>query len=91
MDVDKELNSLHAETLAFGAILAYVFDRLARSDPALKSAISAGFDDAANFVEDFAIKRGKSASPEHTVKALRVVEDLRAATFGKQQKPGGIV
>ena len=91
MDVNSEINSLHAETLAFGALLSFVMDRLAKSDPALKSAISLGFDDAANFVENFAIKLGKSASPEHTVSFPRVVENLRTATFGKQDKPRGIV
>jgi hypothetical protein len=53
----------------------------------LAEAITRGFDDAANSVEDLAIRIGKSASPEQTVKALRIVEEIRTATLGNKNKP----
>ena len=87
MDHDKEINDHSAQLLALTAVLAFVFGKIAQADPKLLSAISLGLDDAANFVENFAIKTGKTASPEHTVKAIRVVEEIRAATLGNQSKP----
>jgi hypothetical protein len=85
--VKKELDSLAAETLALTAIIGFVFRRLGDGDPNLAVAIASGFDDAANFVEHVAIKAGKAASPDHTVKALRVVEEIRAAAVGNHGKP----
>jgi hypothetical protein len=45
----------------------------------LRAIVAAVFDDAASQAEDFAIKLGKSALPDHTVKAIKIVEQLRAA------------
>ena len=42
-------------------------------------------------VEDVSFKLGKAASSGHTVKALAIVEDLRAATFGNNDKPKHVV
>jgi hypothetical protein len=85
--VKKEIESLAAETLAFGAILAMVFHKLSRVNPTIAAAISSGFDDAAGFVESTAMKRGKSTPPQYVVEALRIVEQLRVASLGNQQKP----
>jgi hypothetical protein len=87
MDYEKEIASLHGETLAFGSILSFVLARIIEADPKMLPIIAAGFDDAANFVENFAIKLGKAASPEHTIKALRGVEELRAATIRDHNQP----
>jgi len=57
------------------------------ADAALDGAIAAGLNDAANQVEDIAIHLGKTVSPEHTVKAIRIVEELRTAVLGNQDKP----
>jgi hypothetical protein len=87
MDYEKEIASLHGETLAFGAIISFVLARIIQADPKMRAVIAAGFDDAANFVENFAIKAGKAASPDHTIKALRGVEELRTATIGDRGEP----
>jgi hypothetical protein len=89
MDHDAEINGLSAETLAIQVVLAHILDRVARIDPRFAHAIKTGFDNAANDVENIAIKFGKAAAPGHTVKALAIVESLRAATFGNQEKPRG--
>ncbi|MEH2534415.1 hypothetical protein V1277_006289 [Bradyrhizobium sp. AZCC 1588] len=87
MKHDAEIIALSAETLAMQAVLAHVLDRVARVDPRLAHAIKTGFDNAANEVEHMAIKFGKAADPGHTVKAIAIVEGLRAATLGNQEKP----
>jgi hypothetical protein len=81
--VKKEIENLAAETLAIGAILAMVFRKLGRVNPAIAAAISSGFDDATSFVENTAMKRRKPTPPP----ALRIVEQLRAASLGNRQKP----
>jgi hypothetical protein len=85
--VKKEIESLAAETFAVEAILTMVFYRLGRVNPAIAAAISSGFDDAASFIETTAIKRGKTATPQYVVEALRIVEQLRTASLDNQQKP----
>jgi hypothetical protein len=49
--------------------------------------LSQMFDHSAKDMEDLAIKLGKSADPKHTVKAIRVVEELRAVVLGNKVKP----
>jgi hypothetical protein len=87
----REIRSIHAEMLAFNAIVTQVLYRVLQTDHKLADAISLGFDDAARLVEDIAIKAGKSVPPDHLVKALRVVEELRTATLGNSAKPKHIV
>jgi hypothetical protein len=87
--VKQEIESLYAETLALQTILVKVLGRLRAVDPALAAANAAGLDDAADHVEHIAIRLGEAASPEHTVKALRIVEELRTAILGDQHKPRG--
>jgi hypothetical protein len=86
-----EIDSLAAETLALSATLIHVLGRLIDSNPKLWIPISLGFDDAARYMEDHAIKLGKtslsSTSTHHAVKALRTVEDLRTATIGNRTQP----
>jgi hypothetical protein len=87
--IEQQIESLHAETLAFQVILTNVLSRLRAIDPGLASAITVGLNDSANQAEDLAIRFGKTASPEHTVKAIRIVEELRTAVLGNQDKPRG--
>ena len=75
-----EIESLHAETLAFNYMFTCVLRRMAEIDADLAKAIAKGFDDAANSVENLTIRLGKSASPKHTVKAIRKSEPQRSAT-----------
>jgi hypothetical protein len=87
MDTDEQIYSLHGETLAIQAVLAQVLYELKSLDPRFPDAIARGFDLAARFVEDRAIEAGETSPPEHLVKALRVVEELRTASLGRHNKP----
>jgi hypothetical protein len=84
MDHEKEILALSAETLA----LSYgnVLSKLARI-PALRPAIVEGFNQSADVADSVAIQFGKSASPDHAVKAIRIVEELRAMVLGDEGKP----
>jgi hypothetical protein len=89
MNEDKlkaELDSLHAETLALQTILITLLIRMLAT-PHLGPIVSPSLDEAANRIEDFAIMMGERASPGHVVKALEIVEQLRAATVGDGPKP----
>ena len=90
MTAKAEIESLAAETLALTAILTKVLSQLRQLSPALDGAIGRALDDAACTVEDNAIRLGKSASPEHTVKAILIVEKMREA-LGHHSKPKGVV
>jgi hypothetical protein len=83
-----EVQSLAGETLAIQAMLFGILPRLAALSPEIRAALGVGFDDAANFVENLAIKFGDKASPAHVTKALQIVEGMRASTLGKPKKPG---
>jgi hypothetical protein len=51
MDTEKEINSLAAETLAYGIILGNVLSKLALI-PSLRSAIEKGFDQSTNVAHE---------------------------------------
>jgi hypothetical protein len=87
MNYDLEINSLSGETLAIQGVLASVLCEIAKIDSRFYDAIKLGMDNAASKIEDIAIRLGKAASPEHSVKAIRVVEELRTATLGNPDKP----
>lgn len=89
--MELAINSLSAETMALQAAVVGVCAALIQQEGSLATPISNGLDAAARFVEDVAIATGKRARPEHTVKAVRVVEELRAAIFGDKAKPRHIV
>jgi hypothetical protein len=91
IDPIYEVHALAGETLALQAILFGILPRLAALSPESRAAITAGFDDAANFVEHIALKLGDQAHPAHAAKALEIVEGMRANTLGKPQKPKNIV
>jgi hypothetical protein len=83
----QEIIALSAETHALQSILVHVLGRLAVKDAAIAEAIRLGFDDAASSTENTAIKFGKTASSDHLVKAIAIIEELRAATLGNPDKP----
>ena len=91
MDTDHEINSLSGETLAIQWILSQVLQELRLLDPRFTDAIARGFDRAARHVEDLAIQAGETVPPEHLVKALRIVEELRTASIGRHDKPRHVV
>jgi hypothetical protein len=76
-----DLTTLRAETFAIQAILTNVLFELKMLDPVLAEAITRGFDNAANQIENSAIETGQPASSELLIKALRIIEGLRTATL----------
>jgi hypothetical protein len=87
MDVEKEIHTLTAETLALMAIFARVIGNLADSSAEMHAAIAGGFDDAAGMVEHLVIALGKESPPSRGVRALEIVEILRTASLGDQNQP----
>ena len=87
MDYEKQINSLAGETLALQMIVASLCDRLCEVSPHIFQAIATAFEDAAGHAENVAISFGKSAAPEHTLKALRIVEEIRAVAVRDRQQP----
>jgi hypothetical protein len=97
MDRDKgiaslgaEILSLAAETLALQAVCTQVLLQLRQQSPSLDLAVRRAIDEAASQLEHHAIRLGKAARPEYTIKALRIVEKLREA-LGYKDKPRGLV
>jgi len=52
-------------------------------NPRLKTPIALGFDDAARHC----IKLGETSSSGHIHEALRIIEQMRAATISDREKP----
>jgi hypothetical protein len=86
MDFEKEIRSVSAETLAYGIILGNVLSKLA-GNPSLRLPIVEGLNQAADVAGIVAMQFGKSVSPDHTLKALRIVEEMRALVLGVEGKP----
>ncbi|WOH53209.1 hypothetical protein [Bradyrhizobium sp. sBnM-33] len=85
MDYEEEINALHAETLAMSIIIGQILSKLA-TNPLLRPSIVEGFNQAAEVADSVAIRFGKSASPEHTVKTIRIIEEIRTAVLGNEGK-----
>jgi hypothetical protein len=81
-----KLMAIHAETLAIQAVLTNVLYELKLLDPILADAVARGFDNAAIQIKNFAIQSGETASPEHLIKALGIIEDLRTASLGRHEE-----
>jgi hypothetical protein len=90
MDPLYEVHALAGETLALQAVLFGILPRLAAVSPEIKVALSAGFDDAANLVEQIALKFVDQIHPAHAARALKIVEGIRSNTLCEPQKLGNI-
>jgi hypothetical protein len=90
MDSEKEIRALAAETLAFSIILGSILSKLAK-DSSLRAAIVEGFNQAADVADSVAVRFGNTASPEHTLKALSIIEEMRAMVLGDERKPKNLV
>lgn len=91
MDIEGEVYSLNGEVLALNLVVGNVLRNISYISPQIADAIKLGFEEAASQAELIAISNGPTASPEHTIKAGRIVEGLRAAVFGSQPKPSGVI
>ena len=80
-DLRFEIERLSGETLALQTILFWLLFHIERKAP---EPIKSAFDDAANLVEAQAIEKGRSASPEHLVKALEIIEQFRASIIRRK-------
>ena len=87
MDQEYEIRTLAVETLAIQMILVNVLRQIGAADPSTRNAIAAGLNEAANTVEHVAITLGKTAKPEHTTRALQIVEQIRTAVLGDESEP----
>ncbi|WP_315740091.1 hypothetical protein [Bradyrhizobium sp. SZCCHNR1093] len=86
MDTEKEIHSLSAETLALSIVVGNVLSKLALN-PTLRQAIAEGFDQSADVAQTLTEHFGASASPDHTVKTIKIVEELRQMVLGKEGPP----
>jgi hypothetical protein len=83
MSVKGDTRALAAEMLAVKTVMAHVLGRIDQLDPVLAEAVRAGFEDAANQIRKTAAKSHTKVTSEQAIKALAIIEDLRAATFSK--------
>jgi hypothetical protein len=86
-DVEREIHALAAQNLALQFVMLQALHRLSKLNSDNSEAIALAFEDAAGIVGSMAIHFGKAASPEHTVKALLIVEEMRVMVLGNQGKP----
>jgi hypothetical protein len=84
MDQNREINLLAGEAIAMQWILTQVLSRLCQVHPTIRDAITLGFDDAANGINEAISRSGKGPAPDHVVQAARTLRDLRAATLGNE-------
>jgi hypothetical protein len=89
MIIEDEIYSLAAVNMALQSLFAELCIGLIAKDPSNRYIVSKVFDHAANHVENVAIMFEKSANPKQSVKALRVVEELRTIVLGDEIKPKG--
>jgi hypothetical protein len=80
-------NITSAETLAIQTLLAHIFEQLSQISSPLEAAIKRGFDHAASDVENISIAASGAAEAKEFTEALGIIEELRVATFGGQEKP----
>ena len=84
IDLTDELSvRLGAELIAVESVLIRVLANLAAANDNSRRAISAGFDEAADLLEQRAAGCLKSPAGQLDVEALRIVEELRNASLGK--------
>jgi hypothetical protein len=84
-EIKKEILALSAQTLAHGILLGNILSKLARI-PSVRAAIIEGFDQSSDVADSVAIQFGAAASPEHTMKAVEIIDDLRVMVLGDQPK-----
>jgi hypothetical protein len=81
--LESESRNLAADVLAVRMVLAHVLGRIYQLDPILAEAIQGGFEDAEGIIQKAVATSHKRASSDQAVKALTVVDALRAAIVAK--------
>jgi hypothetical protein len=90
MEHERDIRLLSAETLATSIVLSNLLSRFARI-PALRLAIVSCFDQSEDMADDITAVLGEQASPDHTVKVLRIVEEMRTMVLGDRGRPKNLV
>ena len=86
MNIEDEVLSLSAFELAMQTLFCELCVTLIMKDPTNKYFIKKVFDNSANYVENIAIALGENANPKHTVKALKIVEEIRNSVIESTTK-----
>ena len=84
MSVERE-RTLAAEMLAVKSVMAHVLGRINQLDPVLAEAIQGGFEDAEGKIRKTMAKSRQRVTSDQGVKALAVIEVLRATTFRRAE------
>ena len=79
---DQEIRRLAAEKLAVETLLVELLSRFDDHDPNLTATIKDALDQATRFLEDRTSDVAEFASSEQIAHSLRVIDELRIATFG---------
>lgn len=88
MDIEKEFRALAAQHFALSFIVENVLSKLAR-DPALRTAIVEGFDQALDVAQSDDVQFADPTSPENSVKILRIIEETRVMVIDKTKPRSG--
>lgn len=82
-----EIESLNGEVIATQTLLTCLLEQMLSISPVH---VAAAFDSAANQLELSTLRHGKRASPHHLARALKIVEELRAAIIpaARKSEPG---
>jgi hypothetical protein len=84
--LESEPRNLAADVLAVRMVLAHVLGRIYQLDPILAEAIHGGFEDAEGIIRKAVATSRKRATSDQAVKALAVVDALRAGIVAKPDK-----
>ena len=87
MNLEAEVYGLAAESLAHHVMFAKLCRGLVASSPQLADLVGQMFDKTIESLEQIAIKQGAQSPPEHTLKALKIVEELRSSVIGDPRHP----
>lgn len=84
-DLQSELDSLYAQTLALELVLFALLSRMLPTSH-VGQIVVPSLNEAADRAADCAVIMGDRASPEHSGRALEIVEELRKAIVGAGPK-----
>jgi hypothetical protein len=83
MNVEGEISSLAAETIALQIVLMSLISQLVASGPNGRSMAVKAFDEADRMAEAMIIRIGKAGRHDHTGKILPIIEQLRKGALGE--------
>lgn len=87
MEVEKEINSLCAETIALQTILVHTFRALVARDPSLKPVLEEAFGNAISQLDGAAIHFGPKMRNDHLLEATKIADKLWDASLGGHTGP----